>query len=353
MTVKVIHYLNQFFGGIGGEEKTDLEPTLLQGARGPGKLLERLFPDLEIVATIVAGDNYLVQNTGTAVKEILSVLTPYFEKKAAEIPQLFLAGPCFNAGRYGLACGAVCKAVQEHFDCLVLSSMFPDNPAVQEYRHDIFISLAGDDVTSMEESLRRMWGLAIKLLQGKAILPDENHYIPQGRRQNFFHSRTGAQRAVSMILKRIAGEPYKTEYKMPVFDRVAPAPAIPDMSRAKLALVTSGGIVPRGNPDKIEAASASRFGVYSLQGLSAFSSGTHQTAHGGYDPTFANADPNRVLPLDVVRELESEGAFGSLHGSYYATVGNGTSVASAEKYGREIAELLIADGVQAVILTST
>jgi glycine reductase len=353
MTVKVIHYLNQFFGGIGGEEKTDLEPTLLQGAKGPGKLLERLFPDLEIVATIVAGDNYLVQNTGTAVKGILSVLTPYFEKKAAEIPQLFLAGPCFNAGRYGLACGAVCKAVQEHFDCLVLSSMFPDNPAVQEYRHDIFISLAGDDVTSMEESLRRMWGLAIKLLQGKAILPYENHYIPQGRRQNFFHSRTGAQRAVSMILKRIAGEPYKTEYKMPVFDRVAPAPAIPDMSRAKLALVTSGGIVPRGNPDKIAAANAQKYGAYSLKGLLTLTSETHQTVHGGYDPTFAMEDPNRVLPLDMIRELEAEGTVGCLHELYYATVGNATSVANARNFGKAITQELLAAGVQAVLLTST
>jgi glycine reductase len=34
MTVKVIHYLNQFFAGIGGEEKSDLEPILLKGSRG-------------------------------------------------------------------------------------------------------------------------------------------------------------------------------------------------------------------------------------------------------------------------------------------------------------------------------
>ena len=353
MTVKAIHYLNQFFGGIGGEEKSGLKPALLQGSRGPGKLLERLFPDLEIVATIVAGDNYLAQNTETAVKEILSVITPCFEKEAAEMPQLFLAGPGFNAGRYGLACGAVCKAVQEHFDCLVLTSMFPDNPAIQEYRRDILIGIAGEDVTSMEESLRRMWGLATKLLQGKAILPDEDHYIPQGRRQNFFHSRTGAQRAVSMLLKKIAGEPYKTEYEMPVFDRVAPAPAIPDMSRVKLALVTSGGIVPRGNPDRIAAANAQKFGIYSLKGLLTLTSETHQTAHGGYDPTFAMEDPNRVLPLDMIRELEAEGDIGCLHDLYYTTVGNATSVANAKNFGKAIAQELLAAGVQAVLLTST
>ena len=353
MTVKVIHYLNQFFAGIGGEEKSDLEPILLKGSRGPGKLLENLFPDMEILATIAAGDNHMSHNKEAAVKEIISMLTPYFETKISEVPRLFLAGPAFNAGRYGLACGAVCKAVKDYFNCKVLTGMFPENPAVQEYRRYILITIAGEDVTFMDETLRRMWGLAVKLLQEENVLPDEDHYIPQGRRQNFFQSRTGAQRAVSMLLKKINGEHYKTEYEMPVFDRVVPAQAIPDISRGKLALVTSGGIVPRGNPDKIAAANAQKFGIYSLKGLLTFTSETHQTAHGGYDPTFAMEDPNRVLPLDMIRELQTEGAIGSLHEFYYATVGNATSVANAKKFGQAIARELSAAGVDAVLLTST
>ena len=28
-------------------------------------------------------------------------------------PDLFIAGPAFNAGRYGVACGAIAKVVQE------------------------------------------------------------------------------------------------------------------------------------------------------------------------------------------------------------------------------------------------
>ena len=80
---------------------------------------------------------------------------------------------------------------------------------------------------------------------------------------------------------------------------------------------------------------------------------SHETAHGGYDPTYANEDPNRVLPLDVVRDLEREGRIGRLHPCYYATVGNGTSVARAGQFAREIAQELISAGVQAVIVTST
>ncbi len=45
--------------------------------------------------------------------------------------------------------------------------------------------------------------------------------------------------------------------------------------------------------------------------------------------------------------------FGSLHETYYATVGNGTSVEKAQTFGSEIAARIVDDGVQAVILTST
>ncbi len=350
---RVIYCLNQFFGGLGGEDKAYQPPQLIDGARGPGILLEKLFPDIQVAATLIVGDNYLAEKTEAALREIIALLAPLFEIEDADKPHLLLAGPAFNAGRYGIACGAICRAVRESFTIPAVTAMYPQNPAVEEYRKDVLIARAGEDVMGMEEAVRGMAVLGIKQLSGAELLPDRDGYISHGRRKNYFAEKPGAVRAVDMLLKKLAGEPFTTEYAMPVFDRVQPAPPVHDMSSARLALVTSGGIVPRGNPDRIEAASASRFGVYSLQGLSAFSAGTHQTAHGGYDPTFANADPNRVLPLDVVRELEREGAIGSLHDFYYATVGNGTSVANAEKYGREIAKLLLADGVQAVILTST
>ncbi len=350
---RVVHCLNQFFGGLGGEDKASLPPQLFDGARGPGILLERLSPKVEVVATVVFGDNYLAEKTATAASEILDLLTPLFETGDDDKPHLLLAGPAFNAGRYGLACGAICRAVQARFALPVVAAMYSENPAVAEYRKDVLIAKAGKDVLAMEESLKNMAALACKLLEGEALLPDRDDYISQGRRKNYFAEKNGAVRAVDMLLKKLAGEAFTTEYVMPVFDRVSPAAAVIDMKNARLALVTSGGIVPRGNPDRIEASNASRFGAYSILDLSTFSPKTHQTAHGGYDPTFANEDPNRIVPLDVVRELETEGSFGSLHNTYYTTVGNGTSVASAEKYGSEIAKRLLADGVQAVILTST
>ncbi len=350
---RIVYCLNQFFGGLGGEDKANQPPQRIESARGPGLLLERLFPDIEVVATIVFGDNYFAEKTEAATEETLALLAPLFAVAEEGKPHFLLSGPAFNAGRYGIACGAICQMVRQRFAVPAVTAMYPENPAVEEYRNSLFIAKAGQDVMAMENDLKGMVALAVKLMQGQEVLPDRDDYIAQGRRKNYFAETSGAVRAVDMLLLKLAGKPFVTEYVMPVFDRVPPAPPIKDMQHARLALVTSGGIVPLGNPDKIEAASAGRFGQYSLHGLSSFKQTTHQTAHGGYDPTFANADPNRVLPLDAVRELESEGAFGSLHDFYYATVGNGTSVANAEKYGQEIAEILLADGVQGVLLTST
>ena len=87
--------------------------------------------------------------------------------------------------------------------------------------------------------------------------------------------------------------------------------------------------------------------------MEALSSETYETAHGGYDPVYANDDPNRVLPVDVLRQLEKEGVIGQLHDKYYVTVGNGTAVASAKAFAEEYSKKLVEDHVDAVILTST
>jgi glycine reductase len=345
--MRIVHCLNQFFAGIGGEEHAGIAPRLLRGPRGPGALLESLAPDVEIVATLVFGDNDLAQRSDAALAEILDLI------RGAGDADLLIAGPAFAAGRYGIGCAAICRAVRETLELPAITGLFPDNPAVPAYRRDVPMVATAPDVMGMREALERLLAAGRKLARGERLEPERDGVLPRGLRRNIFVASSGAERAVAMLLAKLRAEPYTSEYAMPVFDRVPPAPALPDATRATLALVTSGGIVPAGNPDRIESANASRFGAYSLAGLDALSAATHQTVHGGYDPTFANADPNRVLPLDVVRDLEREDAIGRLHERYYATVGNGTSVDRARRFGEEIAAQLVRDGVQAVILTST
>lgn len=349
--LRIIHYLNQFFGGLGGEEQAGHGLELVKGAKGPGLLLEKQGSGLTIMATLIGGDNYLAQDPERAEAELVALLEPMMT--ASERPELLVAGPAFNAGRYGLACGLVAKVVQERFAIPCLAAMSPDNPGVAQYCQDVYIVRSGENVMAMAAAIKAMVALGSKLVAGEEVWPEKDGYIVQGRRRNIFAKKSGAQRAVAMLLQKMRGEAFTSEYAMPVFDRVPPAPAIVDMSQARMALVTSGGIVPKGNPDHIEAANAQRFGTYSLHHLTNLSPESHQTAHGGYDPTFANADPNRVLPLDAVVALQREGAIGSLHDHYYATVGNATAVAKARKFGQDIAKILVADGVQAVIFTST
>ena len=51
---KIVHYINNFFAGAGGEEAAGMKPELHEGAMGPGLALKAAFgDDYEIVATIV------------------------------------------------------------------------------------------------------------------------------------------------------------------------------------------------------------------------------------------------------------------------------------------------------------
>ena len=222
------------------------------------------------------------------------------------------------------------------------------------YSPETFIVKTTDSARGMKDALGAMTGLALKLLESAPLGPaEEEGYFSRGIRKNFFHEANGARRAVDMLLKKLAGASFATEYEMPVFKRIPPAKPLEDLKKATIALVSSGGIVPRGNPDHIRVSSAESYGVYDISGLEDLTPEEFESIHGGYDRVWANEDPDTVLPLDVMRELEKEGAFGKLYDFVFTTTGTGTAVAHAERFGREIGERLKKDGVDAVILTST
>lgn len=348
MSLRIVHYINQFFAQIGGEEKADIPAELREGVVGPGTAFQAAFKDeAEIVATIICGDSYFGENESKAKAEIIEMVK-------GQKPDLFIAGPAFNAGRYGYACGTIAKAVKEELGIPVLTGMYIENPGVDQAKNDVLIVSTKNSAAGMRDAVSKMAPLALKLAKGELIgASAEEGYIPNGVRVNFFEKERGSKRAVDMLLKKLAGKPFTTEYPMPSFDRVEPNPAVKDLAHATIALVTSGGIVPKGNPDHIESSSASHYGKYDIDGVSDLTSDTYETAHGGYDPVYANEDPDRVLPVDVLRDMEKEGKIGKLHRYFYTTVGNGTAVASAAGFAAEYAQELLKDNVQAVILTST
>lgn len=347
-SVKVVHYLNQFFGQIGGEEKAGVPPQMKEGSVGVGQLIESESGGrFKIVRTVLCGDNYAAEH----LEEIESTILNWVRETK---PDLFLAGPAFAAGRYGFACGTICKAVQKRLGIPALTAMHPSNPGVDAARKEIYILETGDSTRDMKRVIPKVVALAQKILDKVPIgLPQQEGYFPRGIRVNMRAEKRGSKRAVEMLLKKLRGESFQTELPLPQFDRVAPALPIADLSEATIALVTEGGIVPKGNPDRIEAHNASKYCKYFIGNVNDLTGEAYQTAHGGYDPVYANDDPDRVLPLDAARLLEEEGVFAKLYDYYYVTVGNVTAVSSAARYGHEIGELLLKDGVHGVILTST
>lgn len=345
--LKAIQYINQFFGQVGGEDMADYEPEIREGAVGCAQIFNSLAKDVQVTHTIICGDNFMASRTEEAVARIMKFL----EGKEFGI---FVAGPAFNAGRYGTACGGVSDAVTKRLGIPVVTGMYQENPGVDMYRKTVYIVKTDDSARGIKSAVPAMAKLLLKALKnGRLGSPEEDGYMERGVRVNVFHDRPGADRAVEMLVRKLNGQEFKTEYPMPIFDRVAPAEPIKDMKNATIALVTSGGIVPKGNPDHIEASSATKYGTYSIAGVMSADGDSYATAHGGYDPTYANIDPNRVIPIDELREMEQAGEFKKLYDYFFTTVGNGTPVANSKKFGAEIGERLKKDGVDAVILTST
>jgi glycine reductase len=116
------------FGGIGGEEKASVGPQVVEGFVGPGKLVQDTLKDRgNVVATVICGDNYFAENTEEATEKIISLTIPYRL-------DVLIAGPAFNAGRYGIACGELCKTMQSKLGIPAVTGMYQENPGVDLYR---------------------------------------------------------------------------------------------------------------------------------------------------------------------------------------------------------------------------
>ena len=352
--LRAVHYINQFFGQIGGEDLADFEPVLRDGVVGPGRIFAETLKDVTITHTIICGDNFMASHTEEALARI--------EKMLAGLEfDLFLAGPAFLAGRYGTACGEVGRMVGAKFGVPVVTSMNEENPGVELFRKHMYIFRGGHRATVVKEDVAKMASFADRLARGERLLPASvEGYFPRGVRHEIFLSDMGrepvmaADRVVDMLLAKLAGKPYVTELPIPKQDRVAIAPAVVDLRSVKLAIVTSGGIVPKDNPDRIQSCSATKWGEYDISKLDrGFTAPDYKTIHAGYDPEQANRNPNVVVPLDAIRAYQREGRLGVVDDHFYTTVGTGTTQGEAARMAREIVERLKERDVGAVLLTAT
>jgi glycine reductase len=346
--MRIVHYLNQFFGGLGGEEAANATPQVQDGAIGPGRLLVQVLGEgSHTVRTLIVGDNYAAENLDALTEFVLQAIRSFQG-------DLFVAGPCFEAGRYGVAAGALCSAVQAEFGIPVITAMAVENPGVDLYREALYIVDSGDSVSAMPEVINKMGRIAIKLAKQQEIgRPNDEGYIARGILRDAFVEQSAAQRMVNMLMAKTLGKRFESECTSSAFSDVPAPAAVADLSKARVAIVTDGGLVPKGNPDDIAPYAATNWGAYDIAALDDLQGDDYEVSHRGYDTRYVEQDPDRLVPVDALRDLEKAGVVGKLHDQFISTSGLANPLANSRRLGREIAEKLKADGVEAVILTST
>ena len=346
--MKIVMYINQFFGGIGGEDQAGCGPSVLEGPVGPGNAVLAGLKDAEITHTIVCGDNFMASHRDEAVEKIDQLL------KGIDF-DLFLAGPAFQAGRYGMSCGEICKYVTEKYHVTAVTSMNEENPGVDAYAKipDVYIMRGSKSAAKMKQDAAAMARLAAKIQAGEEILwADAEGYFPHGVRVSVKCDEAPADRAVKMMLAKLSGQPFTTEFPIGQEDTIVPAAPV-DAAKAKIAVITTGGLVPTGNPDRIPSGSASVWKRYDITGLDAFKKNEFYSVHGGFSTNNVNEDPEVLVPLAQLKEAEKEGRIGKLDDYYYVTTGNITILKEARKIGQEMVEQLKLDGVQAAVFVTT
>jgi glycine reductase len=346
-TLRVLHYLNQFFGQIGGETEADAPLQIRPGPVGPGQLLQAaLGASAEVVATLVGGDNYVAADVERARAEAV-------ELARAWRPDAVVAGPAFASGRYGIACATVGEALGAALGIPAVTAMHPESPGVELGRRHAYIVPAGTTARGMEDAVGRMAGLVMKLLRGEPVTPETDGYVPRGILVNELAEASAARRGVDMLLAKLGGAPYASEIPRPRWDRVPPPSPLKDPASATIALVSEGGIVLRGNPDRLESWGATKYLKYPTGPAADLTSDAYECIHGGFDVSFACADPDRIVPLDAARSLERDGRIGRLFPFWFCTMGNNTTIENARRFGAGIARELREGGADGVILTAT
>lgn len=345
MMLRVGHYLNQFFAGIGGEERANVPPSVREGPVGPGRLLQSLLGDGAVASTLVCGDNFFHEH----LEDVRAAVRGWLRGVG---PDLVVAGPAFSAGRYGSACAEVCRLAAEA-GVPAVTGMHPENPGVVMFRK-AYVVPTGDSAADMARALPIVVALGRRLASGAASGPAERAgYLPRGIRRPGLREGTGAERAAAMLVAKLTGRSYRTELPVDAYESVPPAPRVRDLRKATIGVVTTGAIVPKGNPDHLKRCSETRWRRYDLGGRGALSSEAFECVHGGFYNQPACVNPNVVLPLDALRALEREGTFARLLSFYCTTTGNDQRLVDCKRNGAEIAQALQAAGADGALLVAT
>jgi len=212
----------------------------------------------------------------------------------------------------------------------------------------------GASPVEMQAALAAMARLAIKLARKEPLGPAEvEGFLPRGVRSMYTRTAPGYRRALDMLKAKLLGQSFTTEVPILVPERVSPALPIADLSKATIALVTTGGLVRKGNPDKQVSANATRYFRHDVSELESLSGREWEAYHAGYFNHIVNKNPNYILPLSFMRDLERKGEIGGIYPYIYALPGVSTPVAQARRMGADVGRELQEARVAGCLLVAT
>ena len=350
----IVHIVNQFFAGMGGEDKAGVPVGVIENTAGAARGLQsQLANQAKILCTIYYGDNYFHEHKEQALQAIVDALR-------SRAPDIVVAGPAFNSGRYGVSCVEICNAIASAQNIPCVTAMHEENPAIGTYRDlanlRVYCLPTAETAAGMTDALKALAKFVTRLASKEEIGPAQQEgYIGRGIRRLEKTDRPGAERAIEMLLKKINGQPFTSEVPMEAWDDIAPAPALDHLKDRNIAVVTTSGVVPWGNPDRFKTYRNTHWRKYNIAELKELEPGKWEAVHGGYNVAYMNKNPHYGVPLDALRSLEAEGVIGpgKLYPAYYVIPGNQGSPAVMRRVGQEIAADLKKDNVEGVLFVAT
>src|SRR5262249_57681397 len=96
----------------------------------------------------------------------------------------------------------------------------------------------------------------------------------------------GGERHREMWQKKKKNEPFESELPMEVWDEAPPAPPLAQVKERRIALVTTSGVVPWGNPDRFKTYRNTHWRKYTIAELKELEPGTSATLHPGYNAPY-------------------------------------------------------------------
>lgn len=95
---------------------------------------------------------------------------------------LFVAGPGFIAGRYGLGCGAATAAVTEQVKIPAVTALYAENPGTDLYKDRAHILQTENNAAKMREAMKSVAEFVDRLIK--------NDFIGDGRKEGYHGSGT-------------------------------------------------------------------------------------------------------------------------------------------------------------------